>query len=80
MRLSDSVLPKTKTMDTSPSLDVHHASPIAPLRARDRQALRAFFECDRIQEITLDIHHYLAHAYPEPCWEDEPYDFLHGYI
>lgn len=80
MRLSDGVLPQTQAVNTSPSLDVHHASPIAPLRQRDSAALNDFFECDHIQEIALDIHRYLARTYPEPCWEDEPYEFLNGYI
>ena len=65
---------------TSPSLDVHHASPLAPLRQRDASALNDFFEDDRIQDIALDIHRYLARTYPEPCWEDEPFEFLNGYI
>lgn len=79
-RLQEVSLPKAKMGITSPSLDVHHASPLAPLRERDSQALDAFFDSDRIQEITLDIHRYLARMYPEPCWEDEPYEFLRGYI
>jgi hypothetical protein len=78
--LSDGSLPSLKTDRTSPSLDVHHASPLTPLRKRDRQALDNFFESDRIQEIALDIHRHLARMYPEPCWEDEPYEFLRGYI
>jgi hypothetical protein len=61
-------------------LEVQHANPLEPLRPRDGRALDTFFKSDRIQEITLDIHQYLARAYPEPCWEDEPYEFLRGYI
>ncbi|MBE7381723.1 MAG: hypothetical protein F6J95_009975 [Leptolyngbya sp. SIO1E4] len=59
---------------------MEHASPLTPLRQRDARALDEFFKDERIQEITLDIHRNLARMYPEPCWEDEPYDFLHGYI
>lgn len=65
---------------TSPSLEVHHASPLAPLKVRDAEALDAFFDSDRVREITLDVHRYLARTYPEPCWEDEPYEFLKGYV
>ena len=70
----------SRTQRTSPSLGVSHASPIAPMRARDSAALAEMFDGDRLSEITLDIHRYLARAYPEPCWEDEPYEFLHGYV
>lgn len=79
--VSDGIFPKARMADrTSPSLDVDHASPITPLRDRDSKALAEFFDCDCIQEITLDIHRYLARTYPEPCWDDEPYEFLNGFI
>lgn len=65
---------------TSPSLEVRHASPLSPLRLRDRQALSEIFEHDCLDEIAQDIHAYLARMYPEPCWEDEPYDFLGQYL
>ena len=73
---SDSTIAKR----TSPSLTIEHANPLTPLRQRDARALDELFESDHIQEITLDIYRYLARMYPEPCWEDEPYEFLHGYI
>lgn len=65
---------------TSQSLDVSHASPLAPLRARDSQALDDIFDNEHLQTMALDIHRYLARIYPEPCWEDEPFEFLNGYI
>ena len=65
---------------TSPSLKVAHASPLAPLRSRDAQALDSLFENEQMQAMVLDIHRYMARIYPEPCWEDEPYEFLHGLI
>lgn len=64
----------------SAGLSVEHASPIAPLRQRDRVALEAMFDRPDLPAISLDIHRSLARLYPEPCWEDEPYEFLHGYI
>ncbi|MGD1943320.1 MAG: hypothetical protein ACFB0G_18650 [Leptolyngbyaceae cyanobacterium] len=69
-----------RTHRTSPSLGVSHASPIAPLRARDSAALAEMFNSDCLPDLTLDIHRYLARTYPEPCWEDEPYEFLNGYV
>lgn len=77
----DYVLPTPDEIQrTSRSLDVHHASPLAPLRKRDSAALSELFNCEQLNEITLDIHRYLARTYPEPCWEDEPFEFLNGYI
>lgn len=74
-------IPRKQALElTSPSLEVHHASPLAQMRDGDSEALDAFFDTDRIQDITLDVHRYLARMYPEPCWEDEPFEFLHGYI
>lgn len=62
------------------SYGADHANPLAPLRKRDSIALAEFFDKEDIQEISMDVHRYLSRIYPEPCWEDEPYEFLHGYI
>ena len=57
-----------------------HAEPLSPLRQRDEQALDEFFEDAQIEEIFVDIGVRLRQLYPEPCWEDDPYDFLKGYM
>ncbi len=57
-----------------------YAEPIAPLRDRDEIALQDIFTTDRIEDAITDIQNRLSHLYPEPCWEDDPYDFLHGYV
>ncbi|RZM82113.1 hypothetical protein [Leptolyngbya iicbica] len=81
LSLTRGVLPESQRVNrTSHSLEVSHASPLAPLRARDREALDDFFERDDVSDIALDIHRYLSRMYPEPCWEDEPYEFLKGFI
>lgn len=77
---SDVLPDRQRLIRTSRSLEISHASPLAPLRTRDSQALDDLFDVDNLQEMTLDVHRYLARTYPEPCWEDEPYDFLNGYI
>ncbi len=80
-RLEPSLIHASKQIvQTSPSLEVGHASPLTPLRPRDSQALDDLFAEDHINDIALDIHRYLARIYPEPCWEDEPYEFLRGYV
>ncbi|MEM9007721.1 MAG: hypothetical protein AAGE59_29930 [Cyanobacteria bacterium P01_F01_bin.86] len=80
-RLRDAGLPSPERIGkTSASLDIHHAEPLAPLREQDAKTLETLFKSDQIQEIVLDVHRYIARSYPEPCWEDEPYEFLHGFI
>lgn len=81
VKFTSGVLPENqRVMHTSRSLKVSHASPLAPLRSRDREALDDFFDGDNASETALDVHRCLSRLYPEPCWEDEPYEFLNGYI
>lgn len=54
--------------------------PAAPLRCRDIQALVEYFAHDQIEMIEADVCRFLSHVYPEPCWEDEPYDVLYSGI
>ena len=81
LSLTRGILPESQQVGrTSQSLAVSHASPLAPLRARDRDALGDLFDEDDSAEMALDVYRYLSRTYPEPCWEDEPYEFLNGYI
>ncbi|MEO0348512.1 MAG: hypothetical protein AAF282_00510 [Cyanobacteria bacterium P01_A01_bin.15] len=57
-----------------------YAEPLAPLRAGDALALEEIFNDTQIDERLTDICIRLEQLYPEPCWEDEPYDFLKGYV
>lgn len=56
------------------------ADPLAPLRDRDQAALQAFFELGNMYEIEADITRYLLLLWPEPCWEDDPFDFLQDFL
>jgi hypothetical protein len=38
------------------------------------------FERGDCDEIENDINRKLQKIYPEPCWEDDPYDFLREYL
>jgi hypothetical protein len=51
-----------------------------PLRQRDLQALTGFFELEGMAMIEADIINSLRKRYPEPCWEDDPFDFLKEYL
>jgi len=63
-----------------PILPRLYAEPLAPLRDRDETALTDIFTADHLEDAITDIQDRLNHLYPEPCWEDDPYDFLHGYL
>lgn len=53
---------------------------IAPLRDRDIKALDTLFHCDGIEEAEADITQVLLALFPEPCWEDDPFEFLREYL
>jgi hypothetical protein len=56
------------------------ADPLSPLKARDNAALAALFDRDDLAEIETDVDLYLSFLYPEPCWDEETFAFLAGYI
>jgi hypothetical protein len=53
-----------------------YAAPLAPLRTRDGQELSTFFERADMDSIEADILNLLSHLFPEPCWEDDLFEFL----
>lgn len=57
-----------------------YAAPLAPLRERDIQALDAMFDRNDMADIETDVIHNLLSLWPEPCWEDDPFEFLREYL
>ncbi|UBF25229.1 hypothetical protein K9N68_26985 [Kovacikia minuta CCNUW1] len=57
-----------------------YADPLAPLREQDLKALTAWFERDDMTEIAADVQQRLVQFAPEPCWEDDPFDFLREFL
>ncbi len=55
---------------------VSFASPLESLKARDRTALNALFEGNDKEAIILDVVSNLVCLWPEPCWEEDIYEFL----
>ncbi len=53
-----------------------YAAPLAPLRVRDGQELSTFFDRADMDSIEADILNLLSHLFPEPCWEDDLFEFL----
>ena len=61
-------------------LTFHHADPITSLRSRDEKALEEIFDDEQLDEILADVYLRLKQLCPEPCWEDDPFDFLQDYV
>ena len=57
-----------------------HAEPLNAMRRRDEQALEDIFDDLQVEEILIDVCIRLRQLYPEPCWDDEPFDFLQDYL
>jgi hypothetical protein len=57
-----------------------HAPPSISLRNRDWKALLELFDREDVEEIANDVHDSLRLLPPEPCWEDDPFDFLREYL
>ena len=53
---------------------------LIPLTERDCRAMAELFDRGDCDEIEKDINRKLQKIYPEPCWEDDPYDFLREYL
>ncbi|MEH1910576.1 hypothetical protein [Nostoc sp.] len=66
-------------MNYSNNLQVYAPS-LTFLRERDWTALIELFDRDDGDEIEADIHSSLFWLIPEPCWEDDPFDFLREYL
>ncbi|MEO0539506.1 MAG: hypothetical protein AAFZ80_01430 [Cyanobacteria bacterium P01_A01_bin.105] len=71
---------KAEADDGLPIISRLYAEPLAPLRDRDEVALNDVFQTEHIEDAVNDVQNRLSHLHPEPCWEDDPYDFLHGYV
>ena len=57
-----------------------YAAPLSPLRDRDLKTLSSFFEREDMHDIETDVIRNLLSRWPEPCWEDDPFDFLREYL
>lgn len=66
-------------MNYSNNLQVYPPS-LTSLRERDWTALIELFDRDDVDEIEADINSSLFWLIPEPCWEDDPFDFLREYL
>jgi hypothetical protein len=56
------------------------AAPLAPMRERDLKIMESWFNHSNMNQIEADFTHYLLQLWPEPCWEDEIFDFLGEFL
>lgn len=68
-------LPKAARFEAFSLLDA-----VIPLRQRDEQVLIELFRQEGIEAIEEDIVCNLLCRHPEPCWEDDPFEFLREYL
>lgn len=57
-----------------------HAQPLMPLKQRDWKALALLFDREDSDEIEADVDYNLGLIVPEPCWEDDPFEFLSEFL
>jgi len=67
--------PKAEKLEGFSLLDA-----VIPLRQRDEQVLIELFRQEGIEAIEADIACNLLCRCPEPCWEDDPFEFLREYL
>ena len=78
---SKSAPAKLTEANTSESSNlVSFAAPLSPLRERDLTALSELFLRDDIYAIEADVKQRLLSLLPEPCWEDDVFDFLKEFL
>ncbi|AFZ60068.1 hypothetical protein H6G54_09175 [Anabaena cylindrica FACHB-243] len=66
-------------MNYSNNLQVSPSS-YTTLRERDWEALISLFDRDDSDEIEAEIKSKLVWLVPEPCWEDNPFEFLREFL
>nr|WP_320076065.1 hypothetical protein [Tolypothrix sp. PCC 7712] len=50
------------------------------MEERDWKAMTELFDREDSEEIEADIMKSLLFMIPEPCWGDDPFDFLREYL
>lgn len=65
---------------TSATYPQTYAPAFTSLRERDWKVLTELFDRQDCDEIEADINNNLLLLMPEPCWEDDPFDFLREYL
>jgi hypothetical protein len=67
-------------LSTTPERVGHYAEPISPLKERDLVALATLFQSDGMVHVEADVNQMLLRLLPEPCWEEDPFEFLKEFL
>ena len=70
---------KNLLVNYSNNLQVNVSS-LNSLRERDWEALTSLFDRDDSDEIEDEIKSKLVWLVPEPCWADNPFEFLREFL
>lgn len=57
-----------------------HAAPLTPLKERDWKELVSLFDRHDSDDIEADVISKLNMLYPEPSWDEDPYNFLSDFL
>jgi hypothetical protein len=58
----------------------HYTESAVPLREQDLKVLRNWFNREEMFQIETDIMQNLLYLFPEPCWEEDPFEFLREFL
>lgn len=58
----------------------HYADPLSPLKERDLLSLAHLFQREDMYDIEVDMNQMLLRLLPEPCWEEDPFEFLREFL
>lgn len=76
-------LPRLETAQlglTDSHAPISYAAPLTPLRPRDIEALQDFFDRADMFAIEANVDQHLLRLLPEPCWEEDPFEFLREFL
>lgn len=79
-RSQDDSFRKEFLQTQAPELVGNYADPLEPLRERDLQALAKWFYREDMLTLETDINEMLLHLLPEPCWEEDAFEFLSEFL
>ncbi|MFH7031000.1 MAG: hypothetical protein ACHBN1_38050 [Heteroscytonema crispum UTEX LB 1556] len=69
----------TSGMNSPANIELH-TELLTSLTQRDIKALLELFDRRDAEEIQADINNQLQKMHPEPCWEEDPFEFLREYL
>jgi hypothetical protein len=79
-RIGHRAVEQDQTGSLDAKIHTDYVATAMPLRERDLEVLADLFRQDKIDEMEADVLNNLLRRYPEPCWEDNPMEFLKEHL